>query len=102
VLRHLDDGHKPTQVVNIKRQAVGDPQIRMKQFQIFDADPMAVGTKQLAILAGKPHLGACQVQIAIRAMHTTVDTGSLLTATLTNRIKAHVGLSLNASLAGIG
>jgi hypothetical protein len=74
----------------------------MKQLQIFDADLMAVGTKQLAILTGNPHFCCCQVQIANRALSPTVDTGGFLTTTLTNRLKALVGLSLNASLGGIG
>jgi hypothetical protein len=62
---------------------------------------MAVGTKQLAILTSDPHFGRCQVQIANRALCPTVDTSGFLTATLTDRQKAFVGLSLNASFAGI-
>jgi len=89
-------------MVNIERQPVGHPQIRMKQVQIFDADLTAVGTKQLAVLTGKPDLGACQIQIANRALGPTVDSGGFLAAALTNRVKAFVGLSLNTRLAGIG
>ena len=81
---------------------MGDPQIRIKQLQILDADPMAIGTKQLAILTGKPNFGRCQVQIANRALCPTVDSSGFLAATLANRQKALVGLSLNVSLAGIG
>ena len=102
MLSHFDAGHKPTQVVNIKREPMGHPQIRMKQVQILDADLLAFGTKQLAILTADPHFGRCQVQIANRALRPTVDAGGLLAATLTNRQKAFVGLSLNASFSGIG
>jgi hypothetical protein len=99
---YFDDGHKPTQVVNIKRQALGYPQIRMKQLQILDTDLMTFDTKQFAIPTGKPHFGSCQVQIANRALCPTVDSSGFLAATLTNGLKAFVGLRLNARLGSIG
>jgi hypothetical protein len=101
-MSHFDDGHKPTQMVYIKRQPMGYPQIRMKQVQILDADPLTVGTKQLAILTGKPHFGSCQVKIANGTLCPIVDAGSFSATTLTNRQKAFVRLGLKASLAGLG
>ena len=89
-------------MMNIKGEPVGDPQIRIKQLQIFDANLMTPDTKQLAIMTGDPNFCCDQIQISNRTLRPTVDAGSLLTTTLTNGLKALVGLSLNARLAGIG
>jgi hypothetical protein len=74
----------------------------MKQLQILDTDLMAFGAKQFAIPTGKPHFGSCHVQIANRALSPAVDSSGFFAATLTNGLKAFVGLSLDARLGSIG
>jgi hypothetical protein len=99
---HLGDGHKPAQLINVKRQALGDTQIRIKQLQIFDTDMLTMWAKQLAVLTADPHFGRSQVQISHAALTPAVHRRSLLTAKIANGLKAFVGFYRNARFAGIG
>jgi hypothetical protein len=62
----------------------------MKKLQILDADSLAMGTQQFAVIAAQPDLSASQVQIPYRALSPAVDAGSLLPAQMTNGLKALV------------
>jgi hypothetical protein len=74
----------------------------MKQLQILDTHALATRAKQLAVTASDPYPGTGHVQVAYGTFGPTVDTASFLTATMTDGLKAFVGLSLNARFAGVG
>jgi hypothetical protein len=48
---NIGDGHHLAQLIDLSGQPPGHPQIRVKQLQVLDADALAVGTEQLAVLA---------------------------------------------------
>jgi hypothetical protein len=74
----------------------------MKKFQVLDMDTLTSRTKQLAVPAPDPHAGRGHIQIPHCAFGPTVYTASFLTATMTDWVKAFVGLSLNTRFAGAG
>jgi hypothetical protein len=86
----IGDGHHLAQLMDRSGQPPGDPQIRMKQFQLLDADSLTMGTEQLAVLAAQPDLSLGQVQIPYRALRPAVDAGSLLPAQMAYGLKALV------------
>jgi len=57
VLSDFFDRHDLAQFVDILGQALGDPEVGMEQFQVFDEDSLALETKNLAILAIQPYPG---------------------------------------------
>ena len=48
---NVGDGHHLAQLMDLSGQPPGHPQIRVKDFQLLDADALAMGTEQLAVLA---------------------------------------------------
>ena len=48
---NVGDGHHLAQLIDLSGQPSGHSQIRVKEFQLFDADALAMGTEQLAVLA---------------------------------------------------
>jgi hypothetical protein len=74
----------------------------MKKLQILDMDALTSRAKQLAVSASDPHAGCGHIQIPHCAVGPTVYTASFLTATMTDGLKAFVGLSLNARFAAVG
>ena len=74
----IGDGHHLAQLVDLSGQPPGHPQIGVKELQLLDADSLAMGTEQLAVLASQPDLGAGQVQVPHRALSPAVNVGGLL------------------------
>jgi|TARA_B100001971_G_C18170047_1_gene526549 hypothetical protein len=74
----------------------------VEQFQILVMDALTVDTKQFAIPTGDP--GPCRgkAKISNLALGPTVDSRSLLTALLTNGLKALIGLRLYMGSGRIG
>jgi hypothetical protein len=48
---NVGDGHHLAQLMDLSGQPPGHPQIGVKQLQLLDADALAVGTEQFAVLA---------------------------------------------------
>lgn len=48
---NIGDRHHLTKLMDLSGQPPGHPQIRVKEFQLLDADALAMGTEQLAVLA---------------------------------------------------
>ncbi len=69
----IGDCHHLAQLMDRSGHPSGHPQIGVKQFQILDADALAVGAKQFAVLAAQPNLGAGEVQISYLALGPTVN-----------------------------
>ncbi len=67
-----------------------DPQMPMKQIQVFDADSLTMGTKHLSVLASQPDPSVGQVQVPYQALRPTADAGGLLSAQMTHRLEALV------------
>jgi len=85
------DGHGFAEFVDVSGEALGDPQIGVKQVQVFDDDSLAMETEDLAILALEPDLGRGQVEISYGPLGPAVDVGTWLAAEVTDRVKPFVG-----------
>jgi hypothetical protein len=81
---------------------MGYSQIWMKKFQVLDMDTLTSRTKHLSVPTPDPHAGRGHIQIPHCAFGPTVYTAGFLTATMTDGLKAFVGLSLNTRFAGTG
>jgi len=57
----IGDGHHLAQLMDLDGQPPGHPQIGVKDIQLLDGDSLAMGTKQLAVIAAQPDLSAGQV-----------------------------------------
>ena len=88
--RDIGYRHRLAQLMDRSGQPPGYSQVRVKQLQVFDADSLAMGTQQLAVLASQPDLSVGQVQIPYRALGPAVDAGSLLPSQMTYGLKALV------------
>lgn len=99
---HFFDGHDLAEFVDISGEALGDPQVRVKQIQVLDNDSLAMGTEDLAILALEPDLGRGQVEISYRSLGPAVDLGTLLVAEVADRMKALVGNHIHPGLGRMG
>ena len=62
--RDVGNGHHLTQLMDLHRQALRHPQVRVAKLQLLGADALAVGTEQFTVLALQPDLGIGKVQIA--------------------------------------
>jgi hypothetical protein len=71
--RDVGNGHHFAQVMDLHRQALRHPQVRMKKLQILGADALAVGTEQFTVLALQPDLRGGKVQIAYLPPGPTVN-----------------------------
>ena len=101
VSSHIADGHHGAQLVDGRRQPPGHPQIRVKEFQLLDADALAVSAEQLAVITSQPDLGAGQVEVSHRALSPAVNVAGLLPAQMTHGMKALVGNHLDDGFGGI-
>jgi len=61
MLGHLSDCHHFAEMMDICCQSPGNPQIRVKKFQLLDTDATAIGTEQLAIFTAHPDLCTGQI-----------------------------------------
>ena len=98
---HIADGHHAAQLVDGCRQPTGHPQIRVKEFQLLDADALAMSAEQLAVITSQPHLGAGQVEVSHRALSPAVNTAGLLPAQMTHGMEALVGNHIDDGFGGI-
>jgi hypothetical protein len=98
---HIADGHHGAQLVDGRRQPTGHPQIRVKEFQLLDADTLAMSAEQLAVITSQPHLGAGQVEVSYRALSPTVNVGGLLAAPMTHGMEALVRDHIDDGFGGI-
>jgi hypothetical protein len=62
--RDVGNGHHFAQVMDLNRQALRHPQVRVEKLQLLSADALAMGTEQFTVLALQPDLGVGKVQIA--------------------------------------
>jgi hypothetical protein len=85
------DGHDFAEFVDVSGEALGYPQVGVKQFQVFDDDSLAVETEDLAIQALEPDLGRGQIEISYGSLGPAVDVGALLAAEMADRVKTFVG-----------
>jgi hypothetical protein len=92
------DGHDFAEFVDVSGEALGYPQVGVKQFQVFDDDSLAVETEDLAILALEPDLGRGQIEISYGSLGPAVDVGTLLVAEVADRMKTFVGNDLHPGL----
>jgi hypothetical protein len=95
------DGHDFAEFVDVSGEALGYPQVRVKKFQVFDDDSLAVETKDLAILALEPDLGRGQVEISYGSLGPAVDVGALLAAEMADGVKTFVGNDIHPGLGRI-
>jgi hypothetical protein len=84
--------------VNVSGEALGDPQVGMKQIQVFDDNSLAMETEDLAILALEPDLSRGQIEISYGSLGPAVDAGTLLAAEMANRVKPFVGNHIHPGL----
>jgi hypothetical protein len=69
----------------------------MKQLQILDINALAVGTEQLAVMAGNPGPGCSKAQVSYLALSPTVDAVGPFAAPLTDGLEPFVWLHLYGS-----
>jgi hypothetical protein len=96
------DGHDFAEFVDVLGEALGYPQVGVKQFQVFDDDSLAVKTENLAILALEPDLGRGQVEISYGSLGPAVDVGALLAAEMADGVKTFVGNDVHPGLGRLG
>jgi hypothetical protein len=92
------DGHDFAEFVDISGEALGHPQVGVKQIQVLDNDSLAMGTEDLAILALEPDLGRGQIEISYGPLGPAVDLGTLLVAEVADRVKPFVGNHIHPGL----
>jgi hypothetical protein len=92
------DGHDFAEFVDVSGEALGYPQVGVKQFQVFDDDSLAVETEDLAIQALEPDLGRGQIEISYGTLGPAVDVGALLAAEMADGVKPFVGNDAYPSL----
>lgn len=86
----VGSGHDLAQAVDLYRQALRAPCMRVIQLPILGADTLAVGTEQFTARALQPDLGGGKVQIAHLPPDPTVDGRGLPAALMADRLKPRV------------
>ncbi len=86
----VGDGHPLAQLMDQSGQPARDPQIRVKQLQLLEADTLAMAAEQFAVMPLQPDLGGRQVQIPYGPLRPAVEAGSFLPAQVAHGTKALV------------
>jgi hypothetical protein len=92
------DGHDFAEFVDVSGEALGYPQVGVKQFQVFDDNSLAVETEDLSILALEPDLSGSKIEISYGPLGPAVDVGAWLAAEVADRVKTFVGHDVHPGL----
>jgi len=100
--RHLLDSHKSAELVNVTRQSLGHPQIRIEKIELFDGNLLTVGTHDLPVMAENPDPSLSKVQVSDPSPLLAVDPSGLSPTDMADRLESFVRYCLQVSLPGTG
>ena len=97
MIGHFGNGHHLAQLINVIGQPPGNSNIRVKEFQVLDANASAHRAIKLAVVAIEPDLSCGQVQIANSALGPTVSDIGFMATSMAYRFKTLVRQDLYRS-----
>jgi hypothetical protein len=95
------DSHKLAKLVNVTRQSLGHPQIRIEEIEFFDGNLLTVGTNDLPVMAEDPDPGLSKVQVSDPPFLLAVDPSGLLPTDMTDGLQSFVRDCLQVGFLGI-
>ena len=98
----LLDCHNPAELVNIARQSLGHPHVRVEKIELFDGNLLTVGTNDFPVMAEYPDPCRAKVQVSNPPPLLAVDPSGLLSTDMADRLESFVGYRLQVSPLGIG
>jgi len=98
MLGNFFDRHHLTQLVDIKGQPLGYPEIWVEQIQVLDDDFPTLRTNDFAIVTADPNPGRGKVEIPDPSLVLTVHANPLAATAMTNRMKPLVWNNLDEGL----
>ena len=102
MMGHLLDSHEFAKLVNVTRQSLGHPQIRIEQIELFDGNLLTVGTHDLPVMAEDPEPCLSKVQVSDPSPLLAVDPSGLSPTDMADRLESFVRYCLQVSLPGTG
>jgi hypothetical protein len=99
---HLLDSHNPAEIVNVTRQSLGHPHVRIEKFELFDGNLLTLRTNDLPVMAVNPEPCLPKIQVPDPSPLLAVDPSGLSPTDMADGMKSFVRYCLQVTLPGIG
>jgi len=101
MIGHFLDRHHLAEFVDVKSQAFCDPPAGSEEVQVFDNNPSAVETDNLAVMAFQPDSKGGYIQVANPSLNMAVDPVRRMPTATANREKTFVGTDIDPNCSSL-